>query len=73
MLKTDTLQALLDGRLAVPEYDAGGAQPGGKQESLTLRTSTKKFEHLKSQPKVVLRLLKNILPVQCAGGSNMFN
>ena len=60
MLKSDALQALLDGRLRAGQLDtSSGAQPqpNARGPGITkLRSATIRFEHLKTQPTVVLRL-----------------
>ena len=64
MLKADTLQALLDGRLRAEELaNSSGTQPASHQKAVTkLRSAAVRFEHLNLQPAVVLRLLRKILP-----------
>ena len=63
MLKADTLQALLDGRLRTAQGEApSGAQPEKGRHITRLRTTTLRFEHLKSQPSVILRILRRLLP-----------
>ena len=65
MLKADTLQALLDGRLrAEQSATSSGAQPdtNARGAITKLRAATHRFENLKTQPTVVLRILRKILP-----------
>ena len=71
MLKADTLQALLDGRLRAEQLaNSSGAQPDTSARGVTkLRTATFRFEHLKTQPTVVLRISRNILPEHFPAGT----
>jgi len=72
MLKADTLQALLDGRLRAEQLANGsGAQPDTNARGgiTKLRSATVRFEHLKTQPTVALRLLRNILPEHFPAGT----
>ena len=64
MLKADTLQALLDGRLRAEQLaSSSGAQRDTSTRGIRkLRGATFRFEHLKTQPQVVLRILRKILP-----------
>ena len=62
MLKADTLQALLDGRLRIEQTDSSGAQPEKGRVISKLRVATLRFDHLKTQPAVVLRVLRKLLP-----------
>ena len=62
MLKADTLQALLDGRLCMEQGPPSGAQPEKGRHITRLGTTTLRSEHLKSQPSVVLRILRRLLP-----------
>ena len=71
MLKADTLQALLDGRLRAEQLaNSSGAQPDTNTRGITkLRSATFRFEHLKTQPTVVLRILRQILPEHFPAGT----
>ena len=72
MLKADTLQALLDGRLRAEQLaTSSGAQPetNAGRGITKLRSATSRFEHLKTQPTVVLRLLRKILPEHFPAGT----
>ena len=72
MLKADTLQALLDGRLRAEQLaNSSGAQPDTNARGgiTKLRSATIRFEHLKTQPTVVLRLLRKILPEHFPAGT----
>ena len=72
MLKADTLQALLDGRLRAEQLaNSSGAQPDTNARGGTtkLRSATVRFEHLKTQPTVVLRILRKILPEHFPAGT----
>ena len=71
MLRADTLQALLDGRLRAEQLaNSSGAQPDTSARGITkLRAATFRFEHLKTQPPVVLRILRKILPDHFPAGT----
>ena len=71
MLKADTLQALLDGRLRAEQLaNSSGAEPDTSARGNTkLRSATFRFEHLKTQPTVVFRLLRKILPEHLPAGT----
>ena len=73
MLKADTLQALLDGRLREGQLaTSSGAQPDANARGpgiTKLRSASSRFEHLKTQPTVVLRLLRKILPEHFPAGT----
>ena len=62
MLKADTIQTLMGGRLRAEASSPAAAADRGERQVVRLRSATKRFEQLKTQPAVVLRLLRRILP-----------
>ena len=62
MLKADTIQALMDGRLRAEASYPAAAADRGERQVVRLRSATKRFEQLKTQPAVVLRLLRTYCP-----------
>ena len=71
MQKTYTIQSLLGGRMRWElSANASGAQPdprGARRKPTKLRSATNRFEHMKTQPAVFLRPLRNILPEHYPG------
>ena len=75
LLKSDSLQALLDGRAMQlkKEAESGEAEtPSKPGRQLTLRRTTKKWKHLEKQVKVQRAILKALEPSLFQGGRFSF-
>ena len=75
LLKSDSLQALLDGRAMQLKREAEGGEaetPRKPGRQLTLRRTTKKWKHLEKQVKVQRAILKALEPSLFQGGRFSF-
>ena len=75
LLKSDSLQALLDGRAMQLKRETEGGEaeaPTKPGRQLTLRRTTKKWKHLEKQVKVQRAILKALEPSLFQGGRFSF-
>ena len=62
LLKSDSLQALLDGRTKELRTDDTEESPGKPGRKLTLRKTVRRWKHLDKQPRIQIEIIKSLEP-----------